>query len=430
MPTTATSPTGSPRSLLDIKQTLLAQSRQVHGKGATFSREDNDAFELLGMLYAQIEREVRRDTPGGRPARPPAGAAAARRAAGPRVLRAPAASGAPVAQRGRRIRRATGWATRMSIRNSCIRCATRSNTSSRTSTTTRRCSRPPTATCRRSLQHLARKAEVTERRHVEAARGKEKLELAKRRAGEVIEAAVRDQRLPKFVRALLNQAWADVLTLTLLRHGEDSEEWQRQLEATRAHRRDHRRQGAARQPTRSSPQQIEGVAGPGRLPHRRSRGDRAPPDHGHRRGRGRSGLAHRAGDEAQGARAPGRRRRGAEAEAAAAQRRTSRPRYEHLRTLPFGTWFEFVTNQQGDARASAPVVVQPDHRQRAVREPARPARRRAVARQPRADDGDRPGAHRHRRQGPPGRSRLARRAQRAAQLRRQQGPATRGGTDA
>ena len=59
----ATSPTGSPRSLLDIKQTLLAQSRQVHGKGAAFSREDNDAFELLGMLYSQIEREVRRDTP-------------------------------------------------------------------------------------------------------------------------------------------------------------------------------------------------------------------------------------------------------------------------------------------------------------------------------------------------------------------------------
>jgi hypothetical protein len=22
--------------------------------------------------------------------------------------------------------------------------------------------------------------------------------------------------------------------------------------------------------------------------------------------------------------------------------------YDHLRTLPFGTWFEFVTNQQGD----------------------------------------------------------------------------------
>ena len=40
--------------------------------------------------------------------------------------------------------------------------------------------------------------------------------------------------------------------------------------------------------------------------------------------------------------------RAAEAGAAAAQRRTSRPRYEQLRTLPFGTWFEFVTNQQGD----------------------------------------------------------------------------------
>ena len=63
MPTSAASPTGGQRSLLDIKQTLLAQSRQMHGKAAQLSREDSDAFELLGMLYSQIEREVRRDTP-------------------------------------------------------------------------------------------------------------------------------------------------------------------------------------------------------------------------------------------------------------------------------------------------------------------------------------------------------------------------------
>ena len=84
------------------------------------------------------------------------------------------------------------------------------------------------------LQALARKAEMTERRHVEAARGKEKLEIAKHKAADTITAIVGEQRLPKFVRALLNQAWADVLTLTLLRQGEDSDEWLRQMEMTRA----------------------------------------------------------------------------------------------------------------------------------------------------------------------------------------------------
>ena len=47
-------------------------------------------------------------------------------------------------------------------------------------------------------------------------------------------AVIGDQRLPKFTRALLNQAWADVLTLTLLRQGEDSDAWKKQLEATRS----------------------------------------------------------------------------------------------------------------------------------------------------------------------------------------------------
>ncbi|MDN5780871.1 MAG: DUF1631 domain-containing protein, partial [Luteimonas sp.] len=51
------------QSLHDIKQTLLAQARQQHGKGAALSQRDNDTFELLSMLYGQIEEEVRGDAP-------------------------------------------------------------------------------------------------------------------------------------------------------------------------------------------------------------------------------------------------------------------------------------------------------------------------------------------------------------------------------
>src|SRR3546814_12034007 len=74
------------------------------------------------------------------------------------------------------------------------------------------------------LQEQVRKAELLERRHVEAARGKEKLEVAKLRATQTLDAIIGDKRLAKFVRALLNQAWADVLTLTLLRQGEGSDQ--------------------------------------------------------------------------------------------------------------------------------------------------------------------------------------------------------------
>jgi len=74
-------------------------------------------------------------------------------------------------------------------------------------------------------QHLGtqqRKADVTERRHVEAARGREKLEVAKLRAEEVIAAQASGRNLPRFVQSLLEQTWVDVLALALLRGGEES----------------------------------------------------------------------------------------------------------------------------------------------------------------------------------------------------------------
>ena len=65
----------------------------------------------------------------------------------------------------------------------------------------------------------AHKAEVSERRQVEAARGRDRMETAKRSAADTIAARLGERKPPQFVQALLNQAWADVLTLTALRHG-------------------------------------------------------------------------------------------------------------------------------------------------------------------------------------------------------------------
>jgi hypothetical protein len=179
---------------------------------------------------------------------------------------------------------------------------------------------------------------------VEAARGKEKLELAKRRAAETIADSVRDQRLPKFVRALLNQAWADVLTLTLLRHGEDSEEWQRQLEATQHIVAATGKGGPA---ATGLAEQIEGslaqvgyhVDEAAAIARRLTTGLDEEEDDPASRTELAMRLKARArlGEEAE-APKPKLSPRTAEEQAA----------YEHLRTLPFGSWFEFVSNQQGD----------------------------------------------------------------------------------
>ena len=338
----ASSPTGSPRSVLDIKQALLAQSRQLHGKAAALSREDNDAFELMGMLYGQIEREVRRDTPAvgllNRLQVPLMRVALQDRAFFVRpqhparqLLNAVAESGAT-------------WMGDEdvdpqlvhSLRHAVEHVITHFKDDPAAFETANQ-------DLQANLQQLARKAEVTERRHVEAARGKEKLELAKRRSGEVIEAAVRDQRLPKFVRALLNQAWADVLTLTLLRHGEDSDEWQRQLEATR-HIVAATKGGAA---VPGLAEQIEGA-----LAQVGYHIDEATAI----ARRLTTGIAEDEDDPASrtelAMKLKARARLGEDAEAPKAKlpprNAQEQAAYEHLRTLPFGTWFEFVSNQQGD----------------------------------------------------------------------------------
>jgi hypothetical protein len=341
----APSPTGSPRNLLDIKHSLLAQSRQLHGKGAELSREDNDTFELLGMLYSQIEREVRRDTPAvgllDRLQVPLLRVALQDRAFFVRqqhparqLLNAVAESGANWLgddeidpQLTHSLRQAVEHVVENYHDDPAV-------------------FEEANRELQGNLQQLARKAEVTERRHVEAARGKEKLELAKHRAAEIIEGAVRDQRLPKFVRALLNQAWADVLTLTMLRHGEDSEEWRKQLEATRHIVATTGRGGGSAAP--GLLEQIEralvqvgyhideATAIARRLTTGLDEDDDDPAS--------RTELAlrlkarARLGEDTETPK-PKLPPRSAEEQAA----------YEHLRTLPFGTWFEFVSNQQGDS---------------------------------------------------------------------------------
>jgi len=82
------------------------------------------------------------------------------------------------------------------------------------------------------MASLARKADVAERRLVEAARGREKLVLARDTAQRAVSNRLIDRKPSRLLRTLLEQAWIDVLALTLLRHGEDSQAYKSQLEVT------------------------------------------------------------------------------------------------------------------------------------------------------------------------------------------------------
>lgn len=75
------------------------------------------------------------------------------------------------------------------------------------------------------LSGAQRKAEVAEKRHVEAARGREKLELAREHAAQAIRTRLEGIEVPTLLRQLLEGAWCDVLALGELRDGEGSQSY-------------------------------------------------------------------------------------------------------------------------------------------------------------------------------------------------------------
>ncbi|HET7664027.1 MAG TPA: DUF1631 domain-containing protein [Rhodanobacteraceae bacterium] len=70
-----------------------------------------------------------------------------------------------------------------------------------------------------------RRAELSEQRVAEAVRGREKLQQARRRAAKEILVRLDEHALPELIRSILTRAWANYLVLTLLRQGEESQEF-------------------------------------------------------------------------------------------------------------------------------------------------------------------------------------------------------------
>ncbi len=94
----------SPRTVHDVRQALLAQTRQMRGEAAALSTEDNDTFELLSILLGEIQRELRQDAPSNRLLHQMVVPLLQLVLQGSRLLRPAPAPGAAVAQRGGRIR--------------------------------------------------------------------------------------------------------------------------------------------------------------------------------------------------------------------------------------------------------------------------------------------------------------------------------------
>lgn len=86
------------------------------------------------------------------------------------------------------------------------------------------------AEIREHIRRLQKKASVVEKRHVEQMKGKEKLDLARIQSREKLDALIKKYAPPESAVRLLRGPWADYLSLTILRHGEDSEQWKSAVE--------------------------------------------------------------------------------------------------------------------------------------------------------------------------------------------------------
>ncbi|TYT25809.1 DUF1631 domain-containing protein [Luteimonas viscosa] len=336
---------GAPQTLADVKQTLLAQARQRRGAHAELSARDNDTFELLGMLFGNLDEEIRADAPA---------AALVKRLQVP-LLRV-ALSDSAFFVRSRHPARqllntvaesAAKWLDDadfdpqflMPLQHAVNHVVEKYDGNVEVFSVSNE-------QLQTHLQAQVRKAELLEKRHTEAARGKEKLEVAKLRAGEIMAGVIGDQRLPRFSRALLNQAWADVLTLTLLRQGEDSEGWNKQLELTRRIVEACSRDDAPRDPElvahiEASLAQVGYHGEEASVIAQRLTSSRSDEEEGDTASRTELALKLKArtrlGEDAKQKKKP-----------LPPRTPEEQARYEQLKVLPFGTWLEFVTNQQGD----------------------------------------------------------------------------------
>lgn len=336
---------GNLTNIEDIKQSLLAQARQQYGKPVALAPSDSDTFDLVGLLYNHLQREIRDDAP----------AAALVKRMQLTLLRVALQDRAFFVRPNHPARQllstvsetAAKWLAEDDFDPQLLAPLQQAVTHAvKNYDGNLEVFEQSNKQLQAHIDTQVRRAETLEKRHVEAARGKEKLEAAKLRAEQILTEIVGEAPLPRFTRALLNQAWADVLTLTFLRHGEGSEEWNRQIDATRqivaacTHRDPNVEHPALKAHVEAALKQVGYHEDEAEVIAKRLSSNVRDEEDGESRTELTMKLKARVrlGEDSQKARKPDLPARSAHEQEC----------YEQLRLLPFGTWMEFVTNQQGD----------------------------------------------------------------------------------
>jgi len=197
----------------------------------TLATPDNDSFELLSLYLAQLRRQLRPRSPGD---------TLVERLRLPLlqlVLRDPGFFTQP-AHPARQLLNAVSvagarWLAADDLDNQWLGLLQRAVTSVQQDDD----GKPETfaeanQTLQSGLMAQARRIEMAERRQIEAARGREKLALARQRAAQVLDGLRGGRSLGRFQSILLEQAWLDVLALTHLRSGEHDSAWQEVLDTS------------------------------------------------------------------------------------------------------------------------------------------------------------------------------------------------------
>ena len=335
-------------SMADLQAALLSQLRAEHGDDAALTVKDGDTLDLLGLLFQQIRHEQRPQSTAndlvGRLQVPLARAALADPGFFVRdehparellnTIAELSASGLQAddldPQLVQKIERTVETVVEHYHDDPEVFAAANDEV-------------------QQHLRAAAHKAELAERRHVEAARGKERLEVARQQATALIEHCCAQHQPPRFVQTLLRQAWADVLTLTQLRHGEDSALWEQRLQQTtriaditsQAPGGEHAADDLLCAELEAAVLQIgchqdEAHAIARRLSTPGGEDDSSSRTELTARLKTRTRLGEQANGHDTRRLAP------------LARSALEEDCYRQLRTLPFGTWFEFVINQQGD----------------------------------------------------------------------------------
>ena len=221
---------GVPAPVGDLRRELTASlaAHTVDGRIPQLTGAQGDTVDLVGMLFEQISQEVPSQTPGGQ---------LLNQLQLP-LLRVALQDQGFFSDRAHPARQLLTAITETSAYWSSEDEVDRDLIQKMSSVVRQVCEDPAADVSRfRDLVsdlggHLAtqqRRAEVAERRHVEAARGREKLEIARLKAEEAIESLVAGKPVPRFLKTLLEQVWTDVLALALLRGGDDAPAFRQHL---------------------------------------------------------------------------------------------------------------------------------------------------------------------------------------------------------